>query len=139
MLNTNHYPKPNRFHFEQHRKDRGEFSTSNLRERKFRIEYKSFTLKIDNGGSSATIVEEIRNQKFSVSIDLGGVHWLINSFKRSKAQFSDNNFFAKYQASYALFLLQRYNNKNGSFISLSRIHQGMVKSVVVVPAGEEGK
>ncbi|KAM7489698.1 hypothetical protein LguiB_027182 [Lonicera macranthoides] len=109
------------------------------RQRRLRFEYKSFSFKIDNGGASVTIVEEVRHQKFLVSIDFGGVDWMIQNLKKAKNQFNEVNFFSKYQASYALFLLQRYNNNKGSFISLLRLHQGVVKNVVSFPSGVIGE
>ncbi|KAM7493504.1 hypothetical protein LguiB_028113 [Lonicera macranthoides] len=109
------------------------------RESRFIFEFKSFRFEIDNGGAFVKIVEKTRNQNFTVSMDFGGAFWLITSLKKAKAQFSKGTFFTKYQASYALFLLQRYNNRYGSFISLSKVHQSIVKSVVVFQAGKEGE
>ena len=43
------------------------------------------------------------------------------------------------QASYALFWMQHYSNKNSNFISLSKVQHGVVRSVIVFPAGREGK
>lgn len=51
---------------------KSEASTFSARDRRFKFEYKYFQFKIDNGGSTATIVEQTRNQHFSVSIDFGG-------------------------------------------------------------------
>lgn len=58
---------------------------------------------------------------------------------RAKQRFREVRFFSKYQATYALFLLQRYINKNGSFMSLSMLRQGVVVKVIVFPAGEKGE
>ncbi|KAM7521108.1 hypothetical protein LguiB_020070 [Lonicera macranthoides] len=118
---------------------RSEVSIFRNRERRFIFEFKSFRFEIDNGGDFVKIVEKTRNQTFTVSMDFGGAFWLITSLKKAKAQFSKGSFFTKYQASYALFLLQRYNNKYGSFICLSKVHQIIVKNVMVFPAGKEGE
>ncbi|KAM7477731.1 hypothetical protein LguiA_025944 [Lonicera macranthoides] len=34
--------------------------------------------------------------------------------------------------------MQRWNNKNGSFICLSKLQQGVVRKVIILPAGREG-
>ncbi|KAM7465483.1 hypothetical protein LguiB_013045 [Lonicera macranthoides] len=109
------------------------------RDRCFRFEFKSFKFQIENGGTLVRIIEQTRNQNFVVSIDFGGVFWLVNNLRKAKEQFSKGSFFTKYQTSYALFLLQRFDNQNGSFISLSKIQQSIVKCVVVFPAGQEGE
>ncbi|KAM7484876.1 hypothetical protein LguiA_000885 [Lonicera macranthoides] len=109
------------------------------RDRCFRFEFKSFKFQIENGGTLVRIIEQTRNQNFVVSIDFGGGFWLVNNLRKAKEQFSKGSFFTKYQTSYALFLLQRFDNQNSSFISLSKIQQSIVKSVVVFPAGQEGE
>ncbi|KAM7481307.1 hypothetical protein LguiB_005890 [Lonicera macranthoides] len=109
------------------------------RERRFKLEFKSYIFKINNGGTTATIVEEIRKQRYSVCIDFGGINWSINDLKAAKQQYDNKRFFSKFQAFYALFLLQRYNNSNGSFISLARLHRGVMKHAVSFPSRDKGR
>ncbi|KAM7473155.1 hypothetical protein LguiB_020398 [Lonicera macranthoides] len=109
------------------------------RERGFSFEHKQFQFKIEDGGDMIIINEIIRNNKYSVKIDFGGVHWLIRGLNKVSQSFGENQFFSKFHASYALFLLQRYSNKNGCFISLSILQHGIVKGVVVFPAGRKGE
>ncbi|KAM7507519.1 hypothetical protein LguiA_017972 [Lonicera macranthoides] len=109
------------------------------RVRKFHLEHKSFSLRFDNGGASVIIVEENWKQKYTVSIDFGVVHWVIKSLKKANCHYDEESFFDKFQGSYALFLLQHFRNKNGRFISLSRIINGTVKGVVAFPAGKKGE
>ncbi|KAM7465628.1 hypothetical protein LguiB_013190 [Lonicera macranthoides] len=84
------------------------------------------------------INETIHNNKYSVKIDFGGVHWLIKGLNKASQSFGENQLFSEYHTSYALFLLQRYSDKNGCFMSLSKLQQGTVKCVVVFPAGKKG-
>lgn len=105
---------------------------SSHRERSFNFEHKSFFFKIENDGCNVIIIEKVRDNSFSITIDFGGVD-------RARQRFAESRFFSKYQASYALFLLQRYSNKNGSFMSLSMLHEGAVKRVIVFPAGRKGE
>ncbi|KAM7489353.1 hypothetical protein LguiB_026837 [Lonicera macranthoides] len=62
------------------------------RERRFKLEFKSYIFKINNGGTTATIVEEIRKQMYSVCIDFGGINWLINDLKAAKQQYDNKRF-----------------------------------------------
>ncbi|KAM7476990.1 hypothetical protein LguiB_024233 [Lonicera macranthoides] len=109
------------------------------RVRKFHLEHKSFSLRFDNGGASVIIVEENWKQKYTVSIDFGVVDWVVKSLKKANCQYDEESFFDKFQGSYALFLLQHFRNKNGRFISLSRIINGTVKGFVAFPAGKKGE
>lgn len=86
----------------------------------------------------ATIIESVRNNKYSITIVFGGLCWMIEGLNRACRNFTENKFFSKYQVSYGLFLMQRYSNKNGRFMSISKIQQGIVKSMLVFPAGREG-
>lgn len=97
-----------------------------------------FHFSIEDGGTKAVIIETVGNREFSPSTDFGGVKWLYEGLKKARQRINDVNFFSKYQASYALFLLQRWNNKNGSFICLSKLQQGEVRKVIIFPAGQEG-
>ncbi|KAM7513158.1 hypothetical protein LguiB_012033 [Lonicera macranthoides] len=97
-------------HFLDHKYHSAFNANYSHRQRRLQFEYKSFSFSIDNGGASVTIVEEIWDKKFSVSIDFGGIVWMIQNLKKAKHRVNEVNFFSKYQASYTLFLLQRYNN-----------------------------
>ncbi|KAM7532040.1 hypothetical protein LguiB_035450 [Lonicera macranthoides] len=66
--------------------------------------------KIEDRGAMVIINEIIRNNKYSVKIDFGGVHWLDQGLKQSKPKFC-----------------------------LSKLQQGTVKGVVVFPAGRKGE
>lgn len=47
-------------------------------------------------------------------------------------------FFSKYQASYAVFIVQRHQNNNGNFMSMAIVN-GVIQKVVVIPAGKNGE
>ncbi|KAM7477836.1 hypothetical protein LguiA_026049 [Lonicera macranthoides] len=85
------------------------------RKQVFRFEHKVFLLNIEDIGLMVSIKEMNRQRNYSIRIDFGGVGWLIAELNKAKQRFGEGRAFSKYQATYALFLLQRYNNKNGSY------------------------
>lgn len=105
----------------------------------YRFEHKIFLVEIENGGSMAVIKERNWTRAFSLKIDFSWVSWLIEEPRREALNFKEEKLFRKYQASYALFWLQRYRNKNGSFISLSKVKLGTVCSIIIFPVGRDGE
>ena len=107
---------------------------------RFDFEFKSFRMSLDKNGSRVCIEEILRNgRRFSVNIDLGGVDWLIRAVLDANIQRKEKIYASKYQASYALFLVQRYQNKNGSFLSLMQFQKWVISRIVVIPAGRSGE
>ena len=64
------------------------------------------------------IRETNRHYSYFIQIDFGGVNWLIEGLKSAAYNFNESFLLKKYQALYALFVMERYSNKNGSFIIL---------------------
>ncbi|KAM7473628.1 hypothetical protein LguiB_020871 [Lonicera macranthoides] len=108
------------------------------RRRVFRFEHKVLLLNIEDNGSIVLIKEMNRLRTYSIRIDFGGVYWLMESLKSATQQFKDRVFFSRYLASYAIFTLEKYTNKNGSFIRLLEIRKGTVTNIVIFPAGPKG-
>ncbi|KAM7473199.1 hypothetical protein LguiB_020442 [Lonicera macranthoides] len=104
----------------------------------FRFKHKVFLLNIEDNGSMVPIKEMNRQRTYTVRIDFGGVHWLLESLKSAAHQFKDKVFFSRYLASYAMFTLEKYSNKNGSFIRLLEIRKSTVTIIVIFSAGPKG-
>lgn len=75
---------------------------------------------------------------FSITIDFGGVSWLMDGLKSAAQHFRDKAFFSRYIASYAIFTMERYSNKNGSFTRRLEIRRGTIINVIIFPAGPKG-
>ncbi|KAM7468916.1 hypothetical protein LguiA_007099 [Lonicera macranthoides] len=104
----------------------------------FRFKHKVFLLNIEDNGSMVPIKEMNRQRTYTVRIDFSGVHWLLESLKSAAHQFKDKVFFSRYLASYAMFTLEKYSNKNGSFIRLLEIRKSTVTIIVIFSAGPKG-
>ncbi|KAM7532413.1 hypothetical protein LguiB_035823 [Lonicera macranthoides] len=109
------------------------FSSVNFSKRGISMEAQSIATQLNASGFLRT--QGLIGGKWTDSYD----GKTIKNLKKAKNQVNEVNFFSKYQASYALFLLQRYNNNNGSFISLLRLQQGTVKRVIFFPGGAKGE
>ncbi|KAM7473425.1 hypothetical protein LguiB_020668 [Lonicera macranthoides] len=79
-----------------------------------------------------------RLHSYSIQIDFGGVKWLIEELKSAAYNFNATFKPKKYQASYALFVMERYANKNGNFIRLVELRKGTTMNTVIFPAGIKG-
>ncbi|KAM7497694.1 hypothetical protein LguiA_022108 [Lonicera macranthoides] len=117
---------------------KGSFRVFDHRNQVFRIEHKVFLLNIEDNGSMVSIKEMNRQRTYTIRIDFGGVYWLLEGLKSAAHRFKDKVFFSKYLASYAMFTMEKYSNKNGSFIRLLEIRKGTVTNIVIFPAGSKG-
>ncbi|KAM7522630.1 hypothetical protein LguiA_012532 [Lonicera macranthoides] len=104
----------------------------------FRFEHKAFYFDIHDNGSKVIIKEMNRLHSYSIQIDFGGVKWLIEGLKSVAYNFNEIFKPKKYQASYALFVMERDANKNGSFIRLVELRKGTSMNTVIFPAGIKG-
>ncbi|KAI8024098.1 Transcription factor Pur-alpha 1 [Camellia lanceoleosa] len=106
-----------------------------------RVEQKIIIIKIDeeSRGELVEITERNRARSFSVRIDLGGVFWVKEALIEAWKRFSEDVFFSKYRSHSAVFCLQRFNNKRGAFVELSRWTAGIKRSNVIIPVGVEGQ
>ncbi|KAM7507612.1 hypothetical protein LguiA_018065 [Lonicera macranthoides] len=109
------------------------------RSRKFRFEYKRFTFEVDNGGSMGIITETNRQRSYTIRIDFGGMFWLMEGLYSAARGSGESKFFQKYQASYGLFVMEKYSNRNGSFIRLLELQRGMLSNTIILPAGNRGE
>ncbi|KAM7479194.1 hypothetical protein LguiA_027407 [Lonicera macranthoides] len=109
------------------------------RSREFRFEYKRFTFEVDNGGSMGIITETNRQRSYTIRIDFGGMFWLMEGLYSSARGSGESKFFQKYQASYGLFVMEKYSNRNGSFIRLLELQRGMLSNTIILPAGNRGE
>ncbi|KAM7506467.1 hypothetical protein LguiA_016920 [Lonicera macranthoides] len=109
------------------------------RSREFRFEHKRFSFEVDNGGSMGIITETNRQRSYTIRIDFGGMFWLMEGLYSAARGSGESKFFQKYQASYGLFIMEKFSNKNGSFIRLLELQRGMVSNTIIFPAGNRGE
>ncbi|KAM7519316.1 hypothetical protein LguiB_018278 [Lonicera macranthoides] len=104
----------------------------------FRLEHKAFYFDIHDNGSKVIIKEMNRLHSYSIQIDFGGVKWLIEELKSAAYNFNATFKPKKYQASYAMFVMERYANKNGTFIRIVELRKSNSMNIVIFSAGIKG-
>lgn len=106
-----------------------------------RIKQKLIIIKADNEsrGSLVEVIERNRFRSYSLKIDLGGVFWALQGLRQVWRRRKDQSFFNKYRSSSAVFCLQKYSNKRGVFVELSKWAAGVRRSNIVIPAGVDGQ
>lgn len=86
------------------------------------------------------IITETNHQRsYTIRIDFGGTFWLMEGLYSAARGFDESKFFQKYQASYSLFIMEKYSNRNGSFIRLLELQRGTVSKIIIHPAGNRGE
>ncbi|KAI7985898.1 Transcription factor Pur-alpha 1 [Camellia lanceoleosa] len=99
-----------------------------------RVEHKIIIIKIDkeSRGELVQIIERNRAKSFSVKIDLGGVFWAMEALLEAWRKISETTFFSKYRRSSAVFCLQRFDNRRGVFVELSKWMAGTKMSNIII-------
>ncbi|KAM7508828.1 hypothetical protein LguiA_019281 [Lonicera macranthoides] len=85
------------------------------------------------------ITETNRQRSYTIRIDFGGMFWLMEGLYSAARGSGESKFFQKYQASYGLFIMEKYSNRNGSFIRLLELQRGMLSNTIILPAGNRGE
>ncbi|KAM7461441.1 hypothetical protein LguiA_029562 [Lonicera macranthoides] len=105
----------------------------------FRFEFKIFKISSIDKGASITIVEERYEKKFSVKLVFDEALWLVGNLRKAKIRKCESSIFRKHKFDNALLTLEQFDNMKGSFLRLTKVHQGGRINVIVFPAGKQGK
>ncbi|KAM7513383.1 hypothetical protein LguiB_012258 [Lonicera macranthoides] len=105
----------------------------------FRFEFKIFKISSIDKGASITIVEERYEKKFSVKLVFDEVLWLVGNLRKAKIRKGKSSIFRKHKFDNALLILEQFDNMKGSFLHLTKLHQGGRINVTVFPAGKQGE
>ncbi|KAI8016670.1 hypothetical protein LOK49_LG05G01071 [Camellia lanceoleosa] len=106
-----------------------------------RIEQKLITIQVDTESRAGLveIIERNRLRSYNLKIDLGGVSWAIKALRQVWSQHHDRSFFSKYTSSSAVFWVQKYSNKGGIFVEVSKWEAGVKRNNIIIPAGVDGQ
>ncbi|KAM7473394.1 hypothetical protein LguiB_020637 [Lonicera macranthoides] len=105
----------------------------------FRFEFKKFKISSIDKGASITIVEERYEKKFFVKLVFDEALWLVGNIRKAKIRKGESSTFRKHKFDNALLILEQFDNMKGSFLRLTKLHQGGRINVTVFPAGKQGE
>ncbi|KAM7498119.1 hypothetical protein LguiA_022533 [Lonicera macranthoides] len=86
-----------------------------------------------------SITEITRSKSYRIIIDFEAEEWASRELKKAAGGVECSRFSSKYQIPGIIWLLQRYSNEKGIFMSLSEIRGGIVSKEVVIPACKNGE
>ncbi|XP_070682041.1 uncharacterized protein [Malus domestica] len=101
--------------------------------RDFKVEQKVFILEVEDKsyGERIRITERTRIRGFQISFDFGCAAWLVDQVKEAIVK-SGQNFFRKYRGHNYQFWVERFHNKNGDFLAISKSEkEGFVRNIIV--------
>lgn len=111
---------------------------SNHLSREFRIVHKLFLLSVVNGGQVINFVERNRVKDYVISFELGVAAWLCDIVELALSHVERARFHKKFRGSSYILLVEIKVNKNGRFLQITRIENGIVNNLIV-PEEEEGR
>ncbi|KAM7498115.1 hypothetical protein LguiA_022529 [Lonicera macranthoides] len=104
-----------------------------------RLEFKEFRFQMIEHGSMVSITEITKSKSYRIIIDFKVAEWVSRELKKAAGGVESSPFSSKYQLPGLIWLLQRYSNEKGIFMSLLEIRGGTVSREVVIPACKNGE
>ncbi|KAM7477794.1 hypothetical protein LguiA_026007 [Lonicera macranthoides] len=104
-----------------------------------RLEFKEFRFQMTEHGSMVSITEITKSKSYRIIIDFKVAEWVSRELKKAAGGVESSPFSSKYQLPGLIWLLQRYSNEKGIFMSLLEIKGGTVSREVVIPACKNGE
>ncbi|KAM7473797.1 hypothetical protein LguiB_021040 [Lonicera macranthoides] len=103
------------------------------------LEFKEFRFQMTEHGSMVSITEITRSKSYRINIDFKVAEWVSRELKKAAGGMESSRFSSKYQLPGIIWLLQKYSNERGIFMSLLEIRGGTVSREVVIPACKNGE
>ena len=95
-----------------------------------KIEQKVFVLHLLKDGGGVHISERTRLGSFELEIDVSAAVWCMEILQEILLVDDNKPFFRKYRGSISLLSAEKYSNREGVFLKLSKLYNGRLKNII---------
>lgn len=99
------------------------------------LEHKLFLLELGQAGKAIHITERSRNASYVFDIDLGDARWIWEQLRSHTLSPNSCASFNRTRGRSGVFTIQKFVNKRGSFLEITKLGQQGHRQCFILPSG----